>query len=239
MADAHLVQSSERLPGVGEQFVGDGLVAVIETRPDAFRHEQRIAALIDRCRDEWGHRRALPLGVQGQVGLMFDLLLPVDGDVATTGAVEDQSPELDEELAVPRVASVDLDVDVLSVGGACPCRGGSVANRHGRRRGVDADRAQRRGEVGERRCGIRRTEHQVHECAGSPADRQCAETLAGRHHAERQRRQPGEPDEPATEFPQWVDEVRIGHGDRRSAGGERKRRERHGVVSTPEAVEHV
>ena len=110
---------------------------------------------------------------------MFDLLLPVHCDVAAAGAVEDQSPELDEELAVPRIASVDLHVDVLAVGGACPCRGGAVADRHGRRRGVDADRTQRRGEVVERRGRIGRTEHEVHQRASSPADRQRAETLAG------------------------------------------------------------
>ncbi len=170
---------------------------------------------------------------------MFDLALTVHGDVAPARTVEDQSPELDEELAVPRVAPVDLDVDLATVGGVCSCRRGAVADRHGRRRGLDADRAQRRGEVVERRGRVRRPEREMHQRAGGPADRQRSERLDRRRLGEDHRGQPGEADQPPAELAQRVDEVGIGHGDRGGAGRECERRERHCIVDAPDPVEQV
>ena len=89
-----------------------------ERRADALGDEQSVAALVHRCRHEGSDQRALALGIQRQVRLVLDLMTPIDGDVAATGTVEDEPPHLDEELAVPRVASVDVDVESAIVAGS-------------------------------------------------------------------------------------------------------------------------
>ncbi len=226
VTDADSVESAERLPRVGEEIVADLGLAVSEPRADPFGHEQRIAAAVDGCGDEGRDRRSLTFGEQRHVGLVFDLVAPVDGDVPATGAVEDDPPELDEELAVPRVAAMDTDVDVASACGVGSGHGDTAAHLHLRGFGVDADRSQRLSEFMRRRRRIGRPEHEMHECPGRPTDRDRCQGPRGPGFAEDQSGQPCGADQPSTELAQRADEVRVGNGDRCRPGSERQRGER-------------
>ena len=82
---------------------------------------------------------------------MLDLVLAVDEDVAAPGAVERLPPQLDEEPAVPRVTTVDVDVEDALVRRDGAGDDHTVAHGDARRCGVDPDRSQRLAEIVQRR----------------------------------------------------------------------------------------
>ena len=171
---------------------------------------------------------------------MLHLVLPIDEDVAAAGSVERLPPQLDEEAAVPGVTTVDVDVEQPLVGGDGAGDDHTVAHRHARRRGVDADRPQRRAEVAERWRSARRTEEQMHGGGRRPADGEGAERL---------RRCPRTPSTMAdthsrpishrAQVRSGTDEVRAGHRDGGGGGGQHQRREGVGAIGRAEAVDHA
>ena len=222
VADTGIVQPCQRCPRTRQQCIVDLSAVGSERRTDALGDEERVAAFVHRRCHEGSDQRPLAFGIQRQVRLVLDLMTPIDRDVAATGTVEHEPPHLDEELAVPRVASVDADVELAIVGG--PSDGGddSVAYFDPGGLGIDADRAQRFAEVAQRHRAVGRTEKEVDECASGPSDCQCTQARTGLRDAEDERREPRRRDQPSTERAQRADEVRTRDGDRSSAGRERE-----------------
>lgn len=98
-------------PGVGRSLVEGPEVA----QPGAGWRSRDQDGVVARSGRASGHHRRdprpRPLGGQGQVGLMLDLLHPGQGQGRARVAVEDEPEDLGQELGVVGVAPVDRDVE--------------------------------------------------------------------------------------------------------------------------------
>ena len=165
-------------------------------------HQDRV--LLRRARgDHREHRHAGSLGEERQEGFVLHLLEPAEGKARRLVAVPEVGPGRVQQLPVPGVAPIHLDLQGATVEGRrLHHRDTARSERsvlHGAR--LDPKVEERRHHLFGRRTSPGRTEDEMHEGGRAVSDRQAGDDTDRRGDAEGDGREGRQGDEPSPDPP--------------------------------------